>query len=182
MKNNSSVRTLHLTLLPSSECQMFDLEHFMRHNTNLRELHLMTWGRQLLPDQKLVITNALEGKALKLLNLAFAHSGIGEDGYDMIISVCSKVERLAVICHNHQEVSALKSLLQDQGATLKSLEVSCNYCWNGILIELLPIVEGLKGNNTLISLEMSRSFLYDKQLSKVLCDSSSFKYPQHTQL
>ena len=86
---NGSIEHLELAILPSNECQMFDLEYFLQNKTNLEELIVRTTGGRLLPEQSIMIANALQSRQLKLLEFECCDNHydtvLGADGYEIVL-------------------------------------------------------------------------------------------------
>jgi hypothetical protein len=97
VKENTSVQFFSLGLDPNYDGIIFNLNHFLRSNTNLKELELTStpvWSiqRVISINQAQLIVSAIETRQLELLDLTELRFGGGE-----ILAACTKVKKLGYV-------------------------------------------------------------------------------------
>ena len=97
VKENTSVQFFSLGLDPNYDGIIFNLNHFLRNNTNLKELELTStpvWSiqRVISINQAQLIVSAIETRQLELLDLTELRFGGGE-----ILAACPKVKKLGYV-------------------------------------------------------------------------------------
>eukprot|EP00956_Cyclotella_meneghiniana_P020915 scaffold37530_cov22-Cyclotella_meneghiniana.AAC.2 len=186
LKHNTSVQYLTTYFLDGSDFSIFDSEHFMTNNLQMKTLKIRSDHplRSLLPDEGRIINLAV--RSLSSLKILYIYSCPFQDNgvFEQILSACSTIQSLSLDCDEIYKCTAVAGFLRNQFTErqrLRGLEVH-TVVRGGFRI----IADSLVNNTTLETLFILGSESTDDvggNFERILCDASSLdgiKSSNHT--
>jgi hypothetical protein len=174
LKHNTSIQMLMLNPV-SDIVPSFDLGHFLRNNSNIKDLSLD--GDVISDLDAAIISPAIESAQLRRFDVG-PNIRFGNDGaFQQMTSACWGVENLSVISGTNSKYSVLAALLRDPRAILQRLVISegagisANFDRR---LAMREIAASLVGNANLKELQFNlRSQAVVDEFDRLLCNTSS---------